>query len=243
MRGIALRREKVEIKGSKNGFYAVFESGLTLVNAISLLEEKLQQDYAFFENSYFTHLESDTLSENDKFVIARFMVEHYGIRFDKSAFHIVQNSTEKDEQYQEEINRRVQEILNAQSKNTTITSDEITIADDKNQMKTFFAHETLRSGGDIQFDGHVVVIGDVNPGGRVIASGNIIILGYLRGVAHAGAKGDENCFVVAERLAPIQLRIASAIAIASENNKLIEEPLIAKILNDTIVIEPVLSHR
>jgi septum site-determining protein MinC len=238
-----LQREKVEIKGSKDGFYAVFEPGLTLVHAISLLQEKLQQDHDFFENSYFTHLTSDTLSENDKLIIARFMEEHYGIRFDKSTFHTEEDNTKKDETLEEEINRRVQEILKTQTKNTTFNLNKNAIVDDKNQMKTFFVYETLRSGGDIQFDGHVVVIGDVNPGGRVTASGNIIILGYLRGIAHAGAKGDKNCFVVAERLAPIQLRIANAIAIASENNKLIEEPLIAKILNDTIVIESVLSHR
>ena len=114
-----MQREKVEIKGSKDGFYAVFEPGLTLVHAISLLQEKLQQDHAFFENSYFTHLTSDTLSENDKLIIARFMEEHYGIRFDKSTFHTEEDNTKKDETLEEEINRRVQEILKTQTKNTT----------------------------------------------------------------------------------------------------------------------------
>lgn len=238
-----MRREKIEFKGSKDGFYAVFESGLTLTSAILILQEKLQKNEEFFKNSYFTRLESDTLSENDKFIIARFMVEHYGIRFDETIFHISQDNIKKGEQLEEEINRRAQELLKTQSKNIMAASNETVIEDNKNQMKTFFSYETLRSGGDIQFDGHVVVIGDVNPGGRVIASGNIIILGYLRGIAHAGSKGDKNCFVVAERLAPIQLRIANAIAIASAKNQIVEEPLIAKISDDTIVIEPVLSHR
>lgn len=238
-----MQREKVEIKGSKDGFHVIFDSKLTLVQAVSLLQEKLQQNHAFFENSHFTQLISDTLSENDKLIIATFMREHYGIQFDDSAFPIGLTKIEQGENLEEEINRRVEEILNQQSKKALFTFDENVVLDDKNQMKTFFVHETLRSGAHIQFDGHVVVIGDINPGARVSASGNIIILGYLRGIAHAGAKGDKDCFVVAERLSPIQLRIANSIAIASENNGLIEEPLIAKILNNTIVIEPILSRR
>ncbi|MCI0521298.1 MAG: septum site-determining protein MinC [Chloroflexi bacterium] len=75
---------------------------------------------------------------------------------------------------------------------------------------------TLRSGASVQFAGHVVVIGDVNPGAEVIAAGNIVVWGRLRGMAHAGAEGDESAIVCALDLAPTQLRIAGKAATAPQ---------------------------
>jgi septum site-determining protein MinC len=72
---------------------------------------------------------------------------------------------------------------------------------------------TLRSGYKLSSKGHVIVIGDVNPGAEVIASGSVVIWGKLRGVVHAGAEGDEHAIVCALDLAPTQLRIADKIAI------------------------------
>lgn len=75
---------------------------------------------------------------------------------------------------------------------------------------------TLRSGNNLTFPGHVTVIGDVNPGAEVIASGNVIIWGRARGMIHAGAEGDESAVVCALDLSPTQLRIAGHIAIPPE---------------------------
>lgn len=71
---------------------------------------------------------------------------------------------------------------------------------------------TLRSGQVIRHPGHVVVIGDVNAGAEVIAGGDIIIWGRLRGTVHAGATGDDQAIVCALDLAPTQLRIGKHIA-------------------------------
>lgn len=71
---------------------------------------------------------------------------------------------------------------------------------------------TLRSGQRIQYDGSVVVLGDVNPGADIIATGNVIVMGSLRGMVHAGARGDVEARVVALRLHPTQLRIAHYIS-------------------------------
>ena len=57
---------------------------------------------------------------------------------------------------------------------------------------TKFVRGTLRSGRSIEFEGNVVVLGDINPGAEVIAHGNIAVFGSLRGVAHAGAGGNES---------------------------------------------------
>ncbi len=79
-----------------------------------------------------------------------------------------------------------------------------------------FIKRTLRSGHSIRHPGHVIVFGDANPGSEIIAGGNIIVWGKLRGVAHAGAAGDESAIVCALDLAPTQLRIAGHIAISPE---------------------------
>jgi septum site-determining protein MinC len=72
---------------------------------------------------------------------------------------------------------------------------------------------TLRSGRTIRSRGHVVVLGDVNSGAEIIAVGDIVVWGKLRGVVHAGAQGDESAVVCALDLAPTQLRIANLITV------------------------------
>ena len=61
-----------------------------------------------------------------------------------------------------------------------------------------------------------MVLGDVNPGAEIVAGGDIIIFGALRGIAHAGASGNEDSVVVALQLQPTQLRISQYIARAPE---------------------------
>ena len=60
-----------------------------------------------------------------------------------------------------------------------------------------FYKGTLRSGQVLESETSVIVLGDVNPGGRIISAGNVIVLGSLRGNVFAGANGDEHAFVVA----------------------------------------------
>ena len=76
---------------------------------------------------------------------------------------------------------------------------------------TKFFKGNIRSGRLIEFDGSVIVIGDVNPGAEVRAGGNIIILGALKGLAHAGYNGMRDAFVAALSMTPVQLRIADII--------------------------------
>jgi septum site-determining protein MinC len=73
---------------------------------------------------------------------------------------------------------------------------------------------TMRSGHSVRYPGHVFVLGDVNPGAEIIAGGNILVWGRLRGVAHAGAAGDEQAVVCALDLAPTQLRIAGHVSVS-----------------------------
>lgn len=77
--------------------------------------------------------------------------------------------------------------------------------------ETKFHKGSLRSGQKIEFEGSIVIIGDVNDGAEIIAGGNIVVLGNLRGLAHAGAKGNKEAIISAEEINSHQLRIANVI--------------------------------
>jgi septum site-determining protein MinC len=68
------------------------------------------------------------------------------------------------------------------------------------------------SGTRIEFGGHVVVLGDVNPGAEIVAEGNVIVWGRLRGMVHAGSKGNRSAVICALDLSPTQLRIADEVS-------------------------------
>jgi septum site-determining protein MinC len=96
---------------------------------------------------------------------------------------------------------------------------------------------TLRSGHSIRHPGHVTIIGDVNPGAEIIAGGNVIVWGRIRGVVHAGATGDEEALVCALDLAPTQLRIAGQISV-SPSRKGKPKPECARIKDTQLIAEP-----
>ncbi len=98
---------------------------------------------------------------------------------------------------------------------------------------------TLRSGQTVRHTGHVVVIGDVNPGAEIIAGGDVVVWGRLRGTVHAGAGGNDDAVVCALVLAPTQLRIGSHIARSpggEPGHRILPE--IASVQGDQIVAKP-----
>ncbi|QCX32489.1 septum site-determining protein MinC [Caloramator sp. E03] len=110
--------------------------------------------------------------------------------------------------------------------------------------RTKFYKSTIRSGQHIDYNGNVVIIGDVNSGAEVIATGNIIVLGVLRGIAHAGCNGNKRAIVAAYKLLPSQLRIADLIARSPDSYE--DKPIvpeIAKIKDGSIIIEPYLPNK
>ena len=107
-----------------------------------------------------------------------------------------------------------------------------------NILKTHFHEGTVRSGEYLDCSGDLLILGDVNPGAKVSAEGNIIIWGRLLGIAHAGSKGNSQATISALQLRPVQLRIAKKVA-RGPNEKLqlgIAEQ--AKIDSDRIIIFP-----
>jgi septum site-determining protein MinC len=109
---------------------------------------------------------------------------------------------------------------------------------------TMYHKGSMRSGQSLTYAGSVVLYGDLNPGAEIIAEGNIIILGYAKGLVHAGCSGNKNCFVYALNLQPTQLRIADIISYVTDSEAISKlklkpspRPSIAYILDGIIIIE------
>ena len=77
--------------------------------------------------------------------------------------------------------------------------------------ETKFHRGSLRSGQKIEFEGSLVILGDVNAGAEVLAGENIVVLGILRGMAHAGAKGNKEAIIAAASIESAQIRIADIV--------------------------------
>ncbi|MDD3653841.1 MAG: septum site-determining protein MinC [Desulfotomaculaceae bacterium] len=106
---------------------------------------------------------------------------------------------------------------------------------DKN---TILVQRTLRSGQSIHYNGNVVILGDVNPGAEVTATGSVIVMGSLRGVVHAGAGGDTKAMIMAFHLQPTQLRIADHITRPPDNEAVDPNcPEMAQIKGGVVTIE------
>lgn len=113
--------------------------------------------------------------------------------------------------------------------------------EDVTDSMTKFVNSTIRSGQMIEYDGSIVIIGDVNPGALIRAKGNIVILGTLMGVAHAGMDGNDKAIVAAYDLQPTQLRIGNIIGRKPDDGGIaLKLPEIARSHNGEVLIEPYL---
>ena len=71
---------------------------------------------------------------------------------------------------------------------------------------------TIRSGQTEDFlQGSLIIYGDVNSGAEVRAGGDIVVLGALRGNAHAGLNGRLSSVIIAMDLVPLQLQIGNCL--------------------------------
>ena len=104
---------------------------------------------------------------------------------------VVDNDKLRDEYYKKAVDTKLEEL-------STHTGQ--------------FYKGTLRSGQVLESESSIIILGDVNPGARVISTGNVVVLGSLKGLVFAGANGNQDSFVVALEMAPMQIRIGDVIA-------------------------------
>lgn len=108
---------------------------------------------------------------------------------------------------------------------------------DVGTSETTFHKGSLRSGQKLEVEGSVVIIGDVNSGAEVIAADNIAVIGTLRGLAHAGAKGNKEAIITASTLEAVQLRISNIVREIDRDEEEIHKNAYVFVDEDSIVIE------
>lgn len=116
------------------------------------------------------------------------------------------------------------------------TIAQFTLDAEKKDAAPLYLQTTLRSGAEIRHPGTVVIMGDLNPGSSVVADGDILVWGRLRGITHAGASGNEKSQIMALQMEPTQLRIADWVARAPEATPNQFYPEVAYIADDGIQI-------
>ncbi|MDQ0901459.1 septum site-determining protein MinC [Paenibacillus sp. V4I7] len=125
--------------------------------------------------------------------------------------HVKLGSREATEEQKEEIRSVIR-----QKGNLLIQSIESETSKEEAAEESAVSMTTLkgmiRSGQTLHNEGDLLYLGDVNPGGTITSTGNIYIMGSLRGMAHAGVDGDENAIIAASHMRPTQLRIAGIIS-------------------------------
>lgn len=112
----------------------------------------------------------------------------------------------------EEDKEAVLEILKGQGNLLIRTVEAMEDPQEKDPDALFLMSGILRSGQVLHHEGNLLFLGDVNPGGTITCSGDIYILGALKGMAHAGINGNQDAIIAASLLAPTQLRIADIIS-------------------------------
>lgn len=108
--------------------------------------------------------------------------------------------------------------------------------------RTKFLRKTVRGGQSVNYQGNIVIIGDINSGAEVHAGGNIIVLGSIKGNVYAGVGGNRKAIIAAFALQPEVLKIAELLTIAPDFEKP-KYPEVAKIKDGAIIVEPYLPNK
>lgn len=213
----------IVFKGNNEGLVIVIPDDYDFKKAKSEIEEKVQSAARFFKGAKIkVSYRGISLTPKDEEVLKNVL--------DKKSGAIIESLSKDD-------GTRLNTFIAKIPQKTQVSSRKLFFSDgDEGQCK--FVRSTIRSGTRIEFDGSVIVMGDVNPGGEIVASGNVVVLGALRGMVHAGSDGDREAFIYALNLKPTQIRIAEAIArMPEEGGEGVIRPELAKITDGAIEVE------
>jgi septum site-determining protein MinC len=221
-----MMRSKVEIKGIRDGLLVTLGEGTWPEVKEALLEQVNQQSDFFRGARLALDVGNQVLHAADLGQLRDSLSEH-GL----SLWAVLSNSPMTEQTAQTlglatRLSKPRPERSNRSAETTLYDGEEAVLV-----------KRTLRSGFSLQHPGHVIVIGDVNPGAEIIAGGDVIVWGRLRGVVHAGAEGRDEAVVCALDLSPTQLRIGGQIAITPQRRGK-PHPEMAKLLDGCVVAEP-----
>lgn len=182
-----MHKQIISIKGTKEGLTFYIEDTCSFQEVMTELESKLS---------------TVTANEQDEKVI---VIINLGFRFlHEAQKKLIKKLIENDNRFM--IERFDSEVISRQEAEEWI---------DKSEVKS--VSRIIRSGQVFEVNGDLLLIGDINPGGEVRATGNIFIMGKLQGIAHAGVDGDSEAIIAASYMNPSQLRIADLISRPSDS--------------------------
>lgn len=221
-----MNKQSVVIKSSKNGINLVLDQKMPFDELLQEIRTKFIDSEKFFKNaSIAISFEGRPLTQEEQLLIVDTIQQNTTITIVCIMDH--------DELMDEVIKRRMDAYVEEHSPQTGR-----------------FYKGTLRSGQQLESETSIIVLGDVNPGAKVIAKGNIVVLGALKGNAYAGADGSAGCFVAALEMDPVQIKIGDYIGRAADKKdtpkgirrKTKEQtpvPQIATVYEEQILIEPI----
>lgn len=214
----------VIIKGGKNGINVILDENLEFDVLCDKIKSKFENASKFFDNSNLAiTFEGRNLTDEEEKKVLDIISEVSQINI----VCVLNENNELDKIREDAVKKALESVEPQKPKDDCL-----------------FYKGTLRSGQIFESDGSVIILGDINPGGKVIAKGNVIVLGSLRGTIFAGADGNEHAFVVALEMDPMQIKIADVIARSSNAGAKISkgkvkvvEPKIAYVYEQNIYIE------
>ncbi|PXV95531.1 septum site-determining protein MinC [Lachnotalea glycerini] len=212
-----MSNNSVVIKSNKYGIVVRLDETTPYDELLVEIANKFKESEKFFKDAKMVlSFEGRKLTEDEERDILDVISEN-------SKIHIV-CIIDEDEKREQRFRKTLEEKLN-----------EINSRDGQ------FYKGTLRSGQILEAETSLVILGDVNPGAKVISKGNVIILGALKGNVYAGATGNPSSFVVALEMNPVQIRIGDVIARSSDETRknIGNEPKISYVEDGNIYIEPI----
>jgi septum site-determining protein MinC len=236
----------IAIKGTRNGLLLTLEPETSFSELLNALSHRLSEAPGFFWGA---SLALDT-RRRDLRISERTQLEELLANYQMSVTSLEKTLVAKQHDPEVISSNVGSEPSIDVSNETTITAEilseqtqvQIDRLDPRDSDDTLFLRRTIRSGQAIQHASNVVILGDVNPGAEIVAGGDILVWGVLRGMVHAGYPNNGNAIVCALVLAPVQLRIAHLLSRPPDGYQVQARPEFATIKNGQIVVEAWLSH-
>lgn len=245
-------RNPIMIKGNKYGFTLYLDPEMDFLELLSKVGERFAQSSRFFsgDNQIAIRFEGKNLSFEEQNQVIDKIEENSDIRIS----YIMDEDEKNEESFREAVEEYSRKLREAFAKEKEEYKEELLKAvpgtkEQENLSKDGqFYRGTLRSGQSVEVEHSIVIVGDVNPGSDVVAGGNIVVLGCLKGSVSAGYPADRSAFVVALDMQPMQVRIGDLIARSPDKDmkpkkkkKDSKEPeaRIAYVENESIYIEPI----
>jgi septum site-determining protein MinC len=237
----------IAIKGTRNGLLLTLEPETPFSDLLSALADRLAEAPSFFRGA---SLAVDT-SRRMLRVSERIQLENLLAHYQMSVTPLEQLTAPRKENIVETISSQGAGTGGGTPVTTRPLSEDVpstqsaqTIQRDaRESVDTLFLRRTVRSGQAIHHANTIVVLGDVNPGAEIVAGGDIIVWGVLRGMVHAGYPDNDSACICALQLAPVQLRIAHLLSRPPEGVDTQPLPEVATIRNGRIVVETWVNGR